>query len=185
MGIPCSARYMDDIRVVGGNPFAGRVYIRDGDNVRAVDVVGDCSRCLQTGCDGRNCRRPVIRLPKRHDLVFMCGVEVRGNRAICFACSRPFGNIYDHLQQNASHLASWSHEFWKNIADGWDDVEASLDNTLVIRHVTLTLMKCPGCGSDDFAQGGLGKHLREKSRDACFGKAWKEFVCWLEAGDFS
>jgi len=87
IGIPRSARYMDDIRVVGGNPFTGRVYIKEDGNVRAVDVVRDCGRCLRTGCDGHVCRRPVIRLPKRHDLVFMSGIELRGNRAICLACS--------------------------------------------------------------------------------------------------
>jgi len=185
IGIPRSARYLDDIRVVGGNPFTGRVYIREDGDVRAVAVVRDCGRCLRTGCDGHNCRRPVLRLPKRPDLVFMSGIELRGNRAICLACSQPFGNIYEHLRQNPDHLASWSADFWNNIADGWDDVEADLANTLVIRHVTLGPEVCPGCDRSGFTQGGLGKHLREKGGDACFGKAWKEFVCWLEAGIFS
>jgi len=59
-----------------------------------------------------------------------------------------------------------------------------LANILVIRHVSLRLGMCPGCGKDDFAQGGLGKHLRERGGDLCFGKAWNEFVPWLEIGKF-
>ena len=105
MEIPHSAWYMDNIRMVGSNPFTGRVYIRDCDDVRAGDLVHDCSRCLSTSCDPQACRRPLTQLPKRHDLVFMWGIELRGNRVICLACSRPFGNIYEHLQQNANHVA--------------------------------------------------------------------------------
>ena len=99
--------------------------------------------------------------------------------------SLPFGNIYEHLQHNGDHLVLWANEFWNNIADGWDDVEAGLANSLVIRHVTVGAVRCPRCRMGDFAQGGLGKHLRERRGDTCFQTAWDEFVRWLEGGVYS
>jgi len=185
MGILLCARYIEDVRVVAGNPFSGQVYIRDAHGLRVADVLIDCRRCLRANCDGIACRRPVVRFPNRDDLVFLCGVQMRENRAICLLCLLPFGNIYEHLQHNGDHLVSWANEFWNNIADGWDDVEAGLANLLVIRHVTVGAGRCPRCGKGDFAQGGLGKHLRERSGDACFQTAWNEFVRWLEGGVYS
>jgi len=180
LGIPRQHAELNDVRIVAGNPFTHVVTVDALDRSRSTrKVERECCHCGKRVVGRYNCLRVTLDLRMKYK--FMAGHDGR--------CGHCGATLYvrkeaGHLNRNPECRIGWKRKFYTGIRDGWDELEPTIINSLVVEFVfrSITGNAC-SCGMAVTRRRNLHGHLREPGGDICFEAGMRGLKDWLNRLD--